>query len=194
MSEEKPLYASKEQDIASPGFAQFCRKFRGATVQELYVRADGTGIYLKAGNRSTDLIYKPRSFSRASVGRIDAPAGQLNLFPEGKETEIQEYLPADVIEEAKIAVERPDVITGLLSSLYAGREIEEAFLETRRGPMLNARGFRTPDDTPFFFPSPLPIRFTDDEIVFFMEPHTFLRAVCEDGSTKTVYIPTEADR
>ncbi len=194
MLEENPLYTSEEQNIASSGFAQFCRKFRGTAVQELYVRAGGTGIYLKAGNRSIDLVYKPRSLNRVLVGKIDAPEGQLNLFPEGKEAEIREYLPIDVIEEAKIAVEDPGVITGLLSSLYESSEIVEAFLETRLGPILNTMGFRTPADTPFFFPSPLPIRFTDDEVVFFMEPNTFLQAVCEVDGQTTIYVPKEADR
>ncbi|MBI2085019.1 MAG: hypothetical protein HYT71_00735 [Candidatus Aenigmarchaeota archaeon] len=194
MSEEKPLYTSERYGIASPTFAQFCRGLRGTAVQKFYVRDDGTGIYLKANSHSIDLVYKPNSFNRALLSRLDAPMGQLNLFPEGKEATIAEYLTPDVVEEAKIAVEDPAVITSLLSSLYEGKILEEAFLETRHGPILNSRGFRTPDDTPFFFPSPVPVRFVDDEVVLFMESNSFLYVVCESGGQKTTYIPTQADR
>ena len=194
MLEEKPLYTSVRIGIAVPSFGAFCRSFRGCVVQELYVREDGTGIYLKAGNRSVDLVYRPNSFNRALLGKITVLDGQLNMFPEGKEPQTAEYIPIEEVENAKIAVERPDVIRGMLSVLYEGKDLEEAFIETRLGAVLNMKGFRTPHDTPFFSPSPVPVRFKDDEVVFFMEPDAFLYTICEDGETKTVYAPREADR
>ncbi len=192
MPEEKPLYASLERGIAVPRFGAFCKGFRGTVVQELYVREDGTGLYLKAGGRSADLVYKPNSFNGALLGKKDFNYRQLNIFPKGKEAEAG-HLTAEELIDTDIAAEYPNIIRSMVNILYEGKEIEEAIIEPRRGIAINMLGFRVPEDTPFFEPSPITIRFKDDSAAFFMEPNTLLRIVCEDAETKTVYIPKQAD-
>lgn len=193
MYQEKPLYTSVDRGIAVPGFAAFCRGFRGARTHELYVREDGTGLYLRAGGRSIDLVYKQGSFSGALLGKKGSEHRQLNIFPFGKEADVK-HLPVEELVDTDVAVEHPNVIRSMINTLYEGKEIEEAVIEPMRGLVINMGGFRVPEDTAFFEPSPIAVRFADDRAVFFMESKAFLQAVCEDSNGKTVYVPREADR
>lgn len=189
MPEEQPLYSSISRSIAVPGFGSFCKRLVGRQIDDLKVRSDGTGVYLRAGNCSVDIVYKPNS---VNMIRFREPA--LSIFPHGRESQVHEYMTTEMLLETDVASERLDVLGDILASLYEGEECKQAFLEPRRALITNFITQTIPEDTPFFSPSTIPLRTDHDDALLFMEEANFMGVVCEENGKRTFYTPAEADR
>lgn len=196
---ELPIYINHSKLLVAPRFANFCRGFRGATVSELYVYDDGSGLFLRADHNSIRLHYRSNSLDIVgfAVREGDVPFGPIYMYPTGKEPASRKYFDGEEFLAKETTV---DGINSVLAHAREGKIVNAIVDFDRAKPTSRyAGGLGLPEDTPFFYPDSIRIGTTThqdtmDFCVLYFEEETFIRAECLTDEHETIYIPTEVDR
>ncbi|MBI3413233.1 MAG: hypothetical protein HY051_04085 [Candidatus Aenigmarchaeota archaeon] len=185
----KLLYESREHRIVVSSFMNFCQGLRGRTISELYVKPDGSGLFLRAGNKSADFLYSGRAFNL--LGMEKAAGDEVYVYLEGREPQIEEFLSAH--KNGRNRVMKTD-LSGINSLLHrmAGSEIINAIIDPGKGDSVYAGPLH---GNTVFSSGAIPINtygmatclFMDDDSLLGIRTVSVPQGIVDYAATKNVY-------
>ncbi|MBI3413231.1 MAG: hypothetical protein HY051_04075 [Candidatus Aenigmarchaeota archaeon] len=198
LEKERFLYINKEHGFVVPAFASFCASLGQHLIDELYLKEQGTGLYLKASKyRSRDIpsridfTYKPQSLVFISNGNPTDPESESCLYLRGNEQKIEEFLALHAnIKPGAFRVSSRNEMNELLSRLE-GKKIKSAIIDPAIGGEIYAGLL---NGSYIFSAGLIPVNTEDTELDICMDDNlvSVTTTSPKDGIVK--YLPREIDR